>query len=261
VRVGSVVTKESVVDTSKLFEDKAQLYASSRPLYPSELFNYIASLVSMKGAAWDCATGNGQAAIGLAKIFRHVEATDVSPEQIANAFQLENVTYSVQSSESTSFLDSQFDLVNVAQALHWFDYEKFWGEVSRVLKPTGVFVAFSYIWPIVEPAIDAVVKERINKITTPYWAPNNRLLWDEYRALDLPFTPLDSPQIDIVNHWNASEFLDYLHTWSGTRKCMESIGSAFFSIASDEIRAAWGDPQEKKVVVHPLTVIAGKAWS
>jgi len=249
------------VDTSKLFEDKAQLYASSRPLYPSELFDYIASLVSIYDAAWDCATGNGQAAIGLAKIFGKVEATDVSHEQIANAFHSENVTYSVQPSESTRFLDSQFDLVNVAQALHWFDYEMFWDEVSRVLKPTGAFVAFSYIWPIVEPTIDALVKERINKVTAPYWAPNNQLLWDEYRALDLPFTPLDTPQIDIVNYWNASEFLDYLHTWSGTRKCMDSIGQEFFSIASDEIRAAWGDPREKKVVTHPLTVIAGKAWS
>lgn len=249
------------MDTSKLFEDKAQLYASSRPLYPNELFDYISSLVSTKDTAWDCATGNGQAAIGLAKIFRKVEATDVSPEQIANAFCSENVTYSVQAAEATSFLDNQFDLVNVAQALHWFNYDKFWDEVSRILKPSGVFVAFSYIWPIVDPAVDAIVKERINKVTEPYWAPNNKLLWDEYRDIDLPFTPLVSPQIDIVNHWNANEFLDYLHTWSGTRRCMESIGTDFFNLASDEIKAAWGDPRERKVVKNPLTVIAGEAWS
>lgn len=259
--MAGVITKGSSVDTSKIFEDKAGLYASSRPLYPKELFDYIGSLVSIKDAAWDCATGNGQAAIGLANIFRKVEATDVSSEQIANAFYSENVTYSVQPSETTNFLDNQFDLVNVAQALHWFDYDKFWSEVSRVLKPSGVFVAYSYIWPIIEPTIDIIVKERIIKVTEPYWAPNNKLLWEAYQALDLPFKPLETPKIDIVNHWDVYEFLDYLHTWSGTRRCMESIGLDFFSLAANDIKAAWGDPSTKKVVRNPLIMIAGKAWS
>lgn len=249
------------MDTSKLFDDKAELYASSRPLYPQELFDYIASLVNSKDAAWDCATGNGQAAIGLSKTFTKVEATDVSPEQIAHAFQLDNVRYSVQSAETTSFQENQFDVVNVAQALHWFDYDKFWSEVSRVLKPSGVFVAYSYIWPVVDPAVDRIVKIRINKVAEPYWAPNNRLLWNEYRDLELPFTPLESPQIDIVSHWNADEFLAYLHSWSGTRRCMDRIGTAFFDLAASEIKAAWGDPIQKKIVKSPLTLIVGEAWS
>ena len=129
--------------TSKLFCNNADLYASSRPMYPKELFDFIASLVQSHDAAWDCATGNGQAAIGMAKHFSKVEATDISKEQITSAFYSENIKYSVQSGESTNFRDNQFDLVNVAQALHWFDHEKFWGEVARVLKPNGVFVAFS----------------------------------------------------------------------------------------------------------------------
>jgi SAM-dependent methyltransferase len=252
--------EESKVDTSKLFEDKAELYASSRPLYPEALFDYIAALVHAKEAAWDCATGNGQAAVGLSNIFAKVEATDVSPEQIANAFGSDNVTYSIQPSEMTNFQDNHFDLVNVAQALHWFDYDKFWDEVSRVLKPSGVFVAYSYIWPVVNPAVDEIVIDRIIKVTEPYWAPNNRLLWNEYKGLELPFKPLKSPQINIANHWDVAEFLNYLHTWSGTRKCIERIGDDFFEQAAIEIKAAWGDPKQKKVVKNPLVLIAGKAW-
>ena len=44
----------------------AGLYVQSRPQYPGELFAYIASLTVKRKLAWDCATGNGQAALGLA---------------------------------------------------------------------------------------------------------------------------------------------------------------------------------------------------
>jgi ubiquinone/menaquinone biosynthesis C-methylase UbiE len=53
----------------------------------------------------------------------------------------------VQSAESTTFIDESFDAVCVAQALHWFDYELFWPEVQRVLKPSGVFAAWQ-LFPI-----------------------------------------------------------------------------------------------------------------
>jgi hypothetical protein len=60
-------------------------YASFRPLYPDPLFTWLAGITPATDEAWDCATGTGQAALGLANHFRHVTATDASPEQIAAA--------------------------------------------------------------------------------------------------------------------------------------------------------------------------------
>lgn len=255
------MTKKRTVQTSKLFEDKADLYASSRPKYPKELFDFIASIARSHDEAWDCATGNGQAAVGLARDFSTIEATDISKEQIANAFQAANINYSVQPSESTNFKDKQFDLVSVAQALHWFDFDRFWSEVARVLKPNGVFVAYSYAWSQVDDTIDQIVREKIGKIIEPYWAPNNKLAWDSYRSLELPFVPMEVPKIDLENNWNLDQFLNYMHTWSGTRRCMDDIGSAFFEEAKMALQSAWGDPKQKMVVKSPLTIIAGAAWS
>lgn len=113
------------MDTSKLFDENAGLYALFRPTYPDGLFDFTFSLVNSHDEAWGCATGNGQAAVGLAERFSKVEATDISNEQIANAFDSENIHFSVQPAESTCFRDNQFDLVCVAQALHWFDYNIF----------------------------------------------------------------------------------------------------------------------------------------
>lgn len=151
--------------------------------------------------------------------------------------------------------------MNVAQALHWFDFESFWNEVARVLKPDGVFVAYSYIWPHINEDIDRTLEDKVKSIVEPYWAPNNRLAWDSYRSLDLPFKTREVPNIDLENHWNLTEFLNYIHTWSGARRCMDDIGPAFFEEAAEALKSVWGDPGEKLVVRSPLVLIAGSAWT
>ena len=50
-----------------------------------QLFTYLASLCPAHDLAWDCATGNGQAAVALAPHFEQVIATDASAQQIDQA--------------------------------------------------------------------------------------------------------------------------------------------------------------------------------
>ena len=52
------------------FSGHAVEYAKFRPHYPDELFEYLALISPRHELAWDCATGNGQAAVGLARHFR-----------------------------------------------------------------------------------------------------------------------------------------------------------------------------------------------
>lgn len=155
----------------KLFSDKSSLYESSRPTYPESVYKYLAGLAPEQGLAWDCACGNGQAANGLADHFEQVFASDVSAEQIASAKPHPQINYTVSPSEKTILEDSNCDLVCVAQALHWFDYELFWPEVKRVLKPGGVFAVLGYNWPSVNAEVDAAIESSIMAIIEPYWAP------------------------------------------------------------------------------------------
>jgi hypothetical protein len=60
------------------FSDHADLYEAFRPAYPDALFAYLTSLVPSHDLAWDCATGNVQAALGLTPHFRAVVVADAS---------------------------------------------------------------------------------------------------------------------------------------------------------------------------------------
>lgn len=88
--------------------------------------------------AWDCGTGNGQAAIQLAPHFERVLAGDPSAKQISPATQYPKVECRVGSAENPSIRNASVDLITVAQAFHWFQQDEFFAEALHVLKPGGV---------------------------------------------------------------------------------------------------------------------------
>jgi ubiquinone/menaquinone biosynthesis C-methylase UbiE len=235
------------MSSANVFGKISSQYSIWRPRYPPELFRRISELCLTQDVAWDCATGTGQAAVDLSQYFTRVEATDISAEQIAAAAPSERVHYSVQPAEQTAFPNNHFDLVTVAQALHWFDHRHFWTEVHRVLKPEGVFAAWAYIWPHVTADIDAIVTDKLLRVIHPYWSSKNQLGWDGYRALDWPFVELPAPHIEFSCDWTSNQFLSYLRTWSATTRCIEENTDGFFREFAAALRSVWEDETAQAV--------------
>lgn len=127
-----------------LFSGHANDYKKFRPRYPQELFTYLSSLCPNLTLAWDCGTGNGQAAQDLANYCPQVYATDASAEQIKQAEPKNNIEYRVATAEDSGLASASVDLITVFQALHWFDIDKFFAEAQRVLKPQGVLAIVGY---------------------------------------------------------------------------------------------------------------------
>lgn len=147
------------------FSEHAEDYARFRPTYPDSLYKFLGETVTARALAWDCATGNGQAAVGLAAHFERVIATDASRPQIAQALAHPRVEYRVAEATQSGLADASVDLVTIAQALHWFDTPTFYAEVRRVLTPAGVCAAWGYGLMRIAPAIDAVVDHYYRDVT------------------------------------------------------------------------------------------------
>jgi SAM-dependent methyltransferase len=189
-----------------LFSDHAERYTVVGPRHPDTLFQFIASLAPGTLHARDFATGSGQASVSLASHFECVSSSDSSPEQIAHAIPCENVTCSIQPAESTNYANSSFDAVCVAQALHWFDQTLFFAEVKRVLKPDRVFAARGCDWFNVSPAFDAAFANVALRVIEHDWAPQNAILWNGCRDIEMPFESIETPQLSIRITWNLYNF-------------------------------------------------------
>jgi SAM-dependent methyltransferase len=238
------------------FSENADLYARARPTYPDALFAFIASVAPARDRAWDCATGNGQAAFGLARHFAHVEATDASAEQVANAVGGPGVRFSVQAAERTEFPDASFDAVCVAQALHWFELERFYAEARRVMKPRAVIAVWGYTRHHVSLEIDAAFAEHFLAPVKPYWPPQNAKLWAGYREEAFPFEPIETPEFAIERPWTLEQLIDYAGTWSATRRYLEVVPD-FLERAHAAMEPVWGKG-ERRVVLLPLSLRCGR---
>jgi ubiquinone/menaquinone biosynthesis C-methylase UbiE len=248
------------VEEKDHFSGHAACYQQFRPNYPAPLFEYLASLCHAHDLAWDCATGNGQAAVALAPYFANIIATDFSAQQIDQAHADPRVRYLVAPADEVPIQDAQVDLVTVAQALHWFDLATFYPEVRRVVRPDGIVAVWCYELHHITPEIDAIVHRLYADIVGAYWPPERRIVEDGYRTLAFPFEELATPEFQMVHSWNLEHLMGYFGSWSSTQRYRKQTGDDPIALIADGLKAAWGDPERTRDVVWPLNLRVGRVF-
>ncbi len=245
-----------------LFSGHADDYKKFRPTYPQSLFEYLATLVPHCDAVWDCGTGNGQGAKGLAEYFEQVYATDASEKQIEQAESLNNVIFSVATAEQSGLQDNSVSLVTVFQALHWFELEKFFAEVKRVLVPQGIIAVIGYNTAITGiTAVDDVYKAFCFDYLwqKQCWAMSRKSLNDNYQTIDFPFEEIQPPQFFIEMQWNYQDYLSYLNTWSAVKIYSEKYNqNPVETYVMPKIESKWPDKQKAITVKFPMVLRVGK---
>jgi len=240
------------------FSQRAETYAQYRPHYPPALFAYLAEQTPAHALAWDCATGNGQAALGLADYFDHVIATDASEEQIRRADQHDKITYRVEPAEETSLAPNSIDLVTAAVAVHWFDFDRFYREVRRVLKPGGIIALWTYHRPQINPKMDAVIARLEDDILAGFWPERIRYLQDHYQTLSFPFDEFTLPRFAIQARWSLDQMLGFIMSWSAVRRFEEERGFHPVKPIWEEFLAAWGQEDVIQAIRWPLYLKVGR---
>ena len=244
------------------FSSVASRYADFRPHYPSVLFDYLATLVPRQSLVWDCAAGSGQATIDLAARFEKVIATDGSAEQISSAPRRTNVEYRVALAERSGLADQSVGLITVAQALHWFNHERFFAEVKRVLKPGGVLAVWVYATNQVEgEEVNSIVQDFYSNIVGPYWPPERKMTENGYRTITMPLPEITSvPSFRMEAHWTLDQLLGYFSTWSATNRFIKAVGQNPIHPLAKALEMVWGDVNSPRLVVWPLSLrVACKA--
>jgi SAM-dependent methyltransferase len=232
-------------------------YAASRPGYPRALYEWLARIAPGRDRAWDCACGNGQAASDLAGYFSQVVATDLSAEQLREATPHARIEYRVAVAESSGLSAGSFDMVTVAQALHWFDLDPFYQEVRRVLRPGGVLAAWCYgAVSIAENQADAVIQDFHHNVVGPYWQPEWKLVENGYSTLPFPQRELIAPIFKMELNWSLEQLMGYVRSWSATALYIRSRGSDPVPDLQSSLLRSWGDPSSRQRVCWPLSVRA-----
>lgn len=240
------------------FNTGSEKYFHFRPSYPDRLFDYLSTLVSEKARVWDCGTGNGQAALSLAKKFNRVIGTDIHLHQMEAAPREANVNYICCAAEKTPFLDKAIDLITVAQALHWFNLEKFYEEVRRVAKSSSVIAVWCYSLGTIDLDVDPFLSTLYTDILgDQYWPKERRYIDEHYRTIAFPFKQVSVPDFTIEKKFDFSSLIGYLNTWSAVKEYKNLQHTNPIAIIHDELLSAWGNPKLQRVMRWRIHLLVG----
>jgi ubiquinone/menaquinone biosynthesis C-methylase UbiE len=238
------------------FSQDSDNYARYRPTYPQELYDFLYTNLASKEKAWDCATGTGQVAKELANYFTEVQATDISKSQLKEAPKRKNIHYSLQSAEASGFNNKEFDLITVGQAIHWFNFEKFFKEAKRCLKPNGILAIFGYGLLKISSEIDVIIFEFYEKIIGPFWDEERKYIEDEYKTIPFPLEEINTPEFSIQLNWSVEDLLHYLNTWSAVKHYENSKNENPLKHIENKLKSAYGTAQRK--ITFPIIIKVGR---
>ncbi len=239
------------------FSCAAVQYRQYRPRYPAELFEWLASLPRNHQRAWDCATGNGQAAVALSRHFKEVVATDASRSQVREAERLGNILYAVGLAETVPLPSASLDLVTVAQAAHWFDLSRFYEEATRTLKQSGVLALWTYGLCRISPQIDKQLNSIYSEILGPFWPAERRLVDEKYRTLPFPFREMEAPSFFMREYWTCEHFLMYMSTWSAVGEYSKATGNDPMPRIMKILSEVWQAPEASREIRWPISLRIG----
>lgn len=239
------------------FSKQSGVYHKYRPSYPKELFEYLSNLSKANKLAWDCGTGNGQAALGLADHFEKVYATDPSEQQISKAQTHPKITYKAEKAENCSLKSNYVDLITVAQALHWFDFEKFYSEVKRVLKPEGIVAVWTYGLPQISSEIDELVLHFHDNIVGEFWQKENQFVSEKYKTIPFPFKEIKTPSFKFEKEISLEDLRGLLLSWSATQRYKDQNGKNPILEIDNDLQNNWGKSEETQFATWNIFLKVG----
>ncbi len=174
-----------------------------------------------------------------------------------NAQPSVRVEYRVAPAENSGLQSGAVDLIMVAQALHWFDLPRFYEEVRRVLKNSGVLAASAYKFFHITPEIDRLVNHRYHdEVVGSFWSPERALI-EKFEELPFPFPETKTPSCELIAQWKLEHLMGYLRSWSATQRFIAATQRDPLDEIAHELRDAWGTPNQPRKVVWPLTLRVG----
>ena len=238
-----------------LFSQNSELYKQARPDYPHSVIHEILKHTPEHSFAWDCGAGSGQFTQLLVPYFEQIVATDLSESQLQSAPYFENVSYQIQIAEQTIFTNQSFDLITVAQAIHWFDFEKFYAEVRRTLKVNGLLAVVGYgLLEIQDQQVNTMIQALYYEKLAGCWDAERRYIDEAYQTIPFDFDEITVPKFSMTYQWTAAQLLKYLSTWSAIKNYQDQYAEHALLDLAEYLQ----DLEQKFEITFPVFLRLGR---
>ncbi|KAG1798189.1 S-adenosyl-L-methionine-dependent methyltransferase [Suillus plorans] len=208
------------------FDSTIMIYATFRPTYPTSLFNFIFRW----DRAVDLGCGTGYASLAVDPSYKMIEVAQGTLQKTPECTG--QYEYIQASAESLTFLeDSSVDLVISAEACHWFDWNKIWPELARVLRKNGSQPGRLILDNHLIEVPDG------NEVVPGAFSDSERVFFtgDYYPSLPCPRSVI------IRKKMTWDDLLSYLNTWSSLHTFRQRNPTDGENLREDVAMRFWKD--------------------
>ncbi len=210
-------------------------YSKFRDIYPESMYEKLISLDIGKPGQEILDLGSGTAVlpINMSRTRAHFTATDISENQVNYGRQLVrekgiyNIDFKVCSAENTGFEGNSFDVVTAVQCFHYFNADKAADEISRILKPGGIFCKIFMDWLPYEDEVIGEMERLVLKYN-PDWSGCG------FREFKYEFPEWAKGKFEIETVYSYNTALEFTkEQWIGRIISCRGVGA---SLSQDKIR-------------------------
>src|SRR5258705_6288211 len=162
------------------FTGFAQVYDQVRPSPPEAIADLLLQFAKLETAERVVDLGCGSGLSMMMWVGRTRSITGVEPYQdmrreaerrCSNLFPLRAVEWTSAEADATQIAAESVDIVTASQSFHWMNPETTLPEVTRILRPGGVFAAIDCDWPpSVLPELELAYNECVANADHPQYA-------------------------------------------------------------------------------------------
>ena len=149
--------EDSTRDSSDLWTGVAGNYDRARPSPPAALLDLLTRLIRQPHPALvvDLGSGTGlstaiwgERAELVIGIEPNADMRNEAVRQLEGRPDVARIEYRDGLAHRTGLPDGCADIVTAAQSFHWMEPTATLAEIARILRPGGLFAAYSYDWPL-----------------------------------------------------------------------------------------------------------------
>ena len=247
-----VAATNGFMNTVPRFGHAREAYAAYRPGYPDFLFEKILAAIpeDRRERAVDLGAGTGKSTLPLCRWFREVIAVESDPQMAAAIRELnEEIEIRIARAEELEQAAESVDLVTSAIAFYWMDGPRVIENVTRWLRPGGVFAVYRYDIPTFPAGVQAIADREMKEHWDVY--RHERLRDTDYSRRTLiaseRFPDVEIERFSSVQRVTVSEMVGFLRSTSFGTAYMRTLADPddyLIRLEEETRRAALVEPFE-----------------
>jgi hypothetical protein len=148
-------------------------------------------------------------------------------------------------------------LIIVAQAVHWFDFDRFYLEVNRTAKKNALLVIIGYSRLKISNQLDNIIDNFYFNVIGNHWDKERKYIDENYQTIPFPFEEVKVPKFKNVYQWTFEHLTGYLETWSAVKHFIKDKGINPVDSVYEDLKHAWGQT-DKRIINFPLLLRIGR---